>query len=681
MWVPDKLINNCTKCKKQFSTMLRKHHCRLCGLIFCNECCKNYIKKKKFEEMNLPDQNIIERPSSFFNKYVSFYVEKNVRVCSDCFNIIDSDNFISESKLNEIFKISNFDMKTLKVLSLLSKKWYKVSSKYIGKVNFVKYMLPNKLFEYEETNFLKTNVKHFIGHSFWSVKYLLMIEQLYPSMLKKYLPMMRYLDGKYTSNHENLNCPTTCSNELNIDNIIELLSYSRCKKLRFFALKILKTYDIDTIILYIPILVYNMRFDLDQNETKKSGYLQKETMIGNFLLKYSCKSQIFFYHYYYQLKCNLRNNSTKLFNFYKFNMLKLKKYSGMYTNVKRWSKLKNILKEKHEFTGKHLEMNYFSLTIKLDVDNQCIFESHLPHIFENVNVFNIDYENLNYKQSATRPIFIPFDENENCILYKNENVRNDYFVTNLIKIFNNILKEETDLEINILTYDVLPTSENDGFIQIVNNAETIYKINGELGFTILNYILEKNVNESVHSIKIKFAKSVAAYCVISYLLVFGDRHLENIMITNDGQLFHIDFGCILGSEPKIFSPDIKLTAQMLEVLGGFSSSYYKKFKKYCNLIYKVLRSHFGLIFEYIKLLTDKLNLEKEFTIDQVKKIMDDRFLLEECIYSVDEKHFEINDESIIEDTFSKIINLSQCSKVSKFHDLLHYVRKEHFSFF
>ena len=37
-WIPDELVLACPKCDVQFSPIMRRHHCRVCGGVFCASC-------------------------------------------------------------------------------------------------------------------------------------------------------------------------------------------------------------------------------------------------------------------------------------------------------------------------------------------------------------------------------------------------------------------------------------------------------------------------------------------------------------------------------------------------------------------------------------------------------------------------------------------------------------------
>ena len=63
----------------------------------------------------------------------------------------------------------------------------------------------------------------------------------------------------------------------------------------------------------------------------------------------------------------------------------------------------------------------------------------------------------------------------------------------------------------------------------------------------------------------------------TYILGIGDRHLDNILICDDGCIFHIDFSFILGQDPKFFTSDIRITDEMINTLGGIASKNFDEF--------------------------------------------------------------------------------------------------------
>ena len=140
--------------------------------------------------------------------------------------------------------------------------------------------------------------------------------------------------------------------------------------------------------------------------------------------------------------------------------------------------------------------------------------------------------------------------------------------------------------------------------------------------SIQNFIIEHNKNKTIQEIRGRFIKSTAAYSIIGYILGIGDRHLDNIMISKTGALFHIDYGYILGKDPKYSSQNIRITPDILDAMGGENSEDYKEFQLLCTRIYNCLRIHVGLFMNMLLILTE---LDCDITRDDIEKEIIKRF--------------------------------------------------------
>lgn len=109
------------------------------------------------------------------------------------------------------------------------------------------------------------------------------------------------------------------------------------------------------------------------------------------------------------------------------------------------------------------------------------------------------------------------------------------------------------------------------------------------------YGIEKSTLET-------FVRSCAGYCVMTYILGVGDRHLDNLMLTTSGRLFHIDFGFILGRDPKPFPPPMKICKEMIDAMGTTTSPYYEDFLRYCCEAYNIIRKNSNLVLNLFHLM-------------------------------------------------------------------------------
>ncbi|CUM63192.1 uncharacterized protein PRCAT00000761001 [Priceomyces carsonii] len=162
-----------------------------------------------------------------------------------------------------------------------------------------------------------------------------------------------------------------------------------------------------------------------------------------------------------------------------------------------------------------------------------------------------------------------------------------------------------------------------------------------------------------------YVKSCAGYCVITYLLGVGDRHLDNLLLSPNGKFWHADFGYILGRDPKPFPPLMKLPIQVIDGMGGMSHENFKIFKSYCFITYTTLRKNSNLILNLFQLMLDAnipdIQMDPRRAVEKVQE----KFCLE-----MTEEEAIIHFQTLINDSVNAFLPVV----IDRLHSLAQYWR-------
>ncbi|ERF76013.1 hypothetical protein EPUS_08267 [Endocarpon pusillum Z07020] len=192
------------------------------------------------------------------------------------------------------------------------------------------------------------------------------------------------------------------------------------------------------------------------------------------------------------------------------------------------------------------------------------------------------------------------------IIFKTgDDLRQDQLVIQIITLMDRLLQIE-NLDLKLTPYRILATAASAGAVQFIPST-SLSAISAKHRGSILGYLRTHNPDTSAplgirKEVMDTYIKSCAGYCVITYILGVGDRHLENLLLSPTGHFFHIALGFILGRDPKPFAPLIKIAKEMVEGLGGAASPHYAQFQQYCFTAYMTLRKSSSLVLNLFSLM-------------------------------------------------------------------------------
>lgn len=273
-------------------------------------------------------------------------------------------------------------------------------------------------------------------------------------------------------------------------------------------------------------------------------------------------------------------------------MLKIKKKEDIFNHIMKEISLRDVLKLTFE-RNVLKEKNSTSMTnrIKEFLSGDHVMKDIIAgdfFIFDPIRSIKKFYpEKTRVFNSNTHPIKFSFEDKLGrlfSILYKfSDDLRQDQLIMQMISLMD-VLLRSLNVDLRLTTYHVQVFSSIDGILEFVPDSYTLQDVFEKYNDDMSKYLIEisnsrtaalndrnprmvSSTSKKLSSIRKdifdNYMESCASYCVITYLLGIGDRHLENLLIDNEGKLFHIDFGYAMGEDPKPYPPPFKLNKPMI----------------------------------------------------------------------------------------------------------------------
>lgn len=283
---------------------------------------------------------------------------------------------------------------------------------------------------------------------------------------------------------------------------------------------------------------------------------------------------------------------------------------------------------------------YLALPVKYNFDQ--LYKMNDSCDFITFNKFEKKVIILSSLQCPKRVEIVGSDGRRYLLLMKpNDDLRKDHKVMEFSNVMNNILKKDHETQkrnMRIQSYAATPLSEKIGIIEWVQNFKTLRPIITkklprfmQLTKDFNEYskdcktdservkLFQEFKNKSLpvlsdwmievapnvihwYDFRAQYCSSLAVMSIVGYLVGIGDRHLDNIMVSErNGNIMHIDFDCIFEKGKSLAVPEVvpfRLTRNMVDGLGVLK--WEGRFRKISELTMSRMRQNEVMLMNFLE---------------------------------------------------------------------------------
>lgn len=233
--------------------------------------------------------------------------------------------------------------------------------------------------------------------------------------------------------------------------------------------------------------------------------------------------------------------------------------------------------------------NWDKLYCEKKAENEIVLNNNYDENDSLCDISNYQFNPFNEKWSFITSIVKSQSSFQNfkthsvkCFIFKtNDDLSQESMIMQLIKLFYKIFKQK-NLPLKLTPYDIVITSPNSGLIEYIPNSVSIDTLKRKILSTMdLNDFFRNYFCNNFEEAQKNFVESLAGYSLISYIINIKDRHNGNILLDDNGNIIHIDFGFVLGVSPGgigFENSPFKLTQEYIDIMDGKDSAMFHYFK-------------------------------------------------------------------------------------------------------